>query len=293
MDTLPLPEDVDIELKSSTDEKRFEQVMRETYCRFLTHKEIKANYLNQLSNSTSMMMQQLQQLPSIKVQLQQQVTLDENELFAGFNPVISQEELIKLQLAKLPALTTTTTNGQFESQAINGEFHNGLNHFGGSMVSNKLISQSLTVNPVGFENGQQSSSRSHTPSPHVNLMSNGSSSQKHHHHHQNQIQQQQHLNANNGMTNDFRGMSHHQHLHHHQQQQQHQSNNQLNHHHQQQQQMLFNNLGKFNEMRFKGLENKCMIRAGFVSLNIIIYGPKLFHEIFSCTNPLFLSNLIR
>ena len=53
INTLPQTESIDVNLKFVSDEKQFQKAIDDTFGRFYTHKELKMNYLNNLTNNTS------------------------------------------------------------------------------------------------------------------------------------------------------------------------------------------------------------------------------------------------
>ena len=78
---MPRTDNVDISLKFVSDQGRFERAIKETFGRFYTQKEIKQNYLNNLTNNNSSYnLQQQQQQQQQQIQLQQKSALTQQHL---------------------------------------------------------------------------------------------------------------------------------------------------------------------------------------------------------------------
>ncbi len=279
MNNLPQTDCIDVSLKFGTDEKQFERAIRDIYGRFLTQKEIKKNYLNNLtimSNSasscsildlqqrpatapnTAQLQTQLLQLQHHAQQLKQQQrpeSIGEQEWallsqmtanFTNGSNNMSPNTLALggnseelLNLAKLSTTTMPSNSSNFEAAENNFKQLHMLQNH----PNNKMLTQFLTINPGGFEHQQQQqqqSSRSQTPS--INLMSGGGGAggQKQ------QLIKHDFLGNGNNLNQLNQQQQQQQHLQQQlhqqlQQQQQQQQNMQMNHH----QQFLMNNLGNY------------------------------------------------
>jgi len=103
VNNIPLTESIDVNLKFQSDEKRFEKAIHETFGRFLTQKEIRTNYFNTLTSSSSQnenlmlsgkLNNEQARLQQIQKQLEQQQ--QQNLIKSTFAANLDQEWLLNM-----------------------------------------------------------------------------------------------------------------------------------------------------------------------------------------------------